>query len=517
MAKPLVLIIRDGWGVCDEDAVSAQRHGNAVLLAKLPVLDQLLATYPHALLQASGEAVGLPPGQMGNSEVGHQNLGAGRVTYQDLMRISVAVRDWSFYRNPVFLKAMGEIKRNGTRLHLMGLLSDGGVHSHNTHLYALLEMARRHGLQPDQVVVHPILDGRDTPPRSGAGYLEQLERQIAAIGVGRVGTVIGRYYSMDRDNRWERTNRAYAAYVLGEGQRASSSSEAIQASYAADTSDEFVEPYVLVDAAGEPLGQVRDGDGVIFFNFRPDRARQITRAFTHSAPEGAAQPPVSVHYVCMTEYDSTIPAPVAFPPEIVDNPLGEVVAEAGLRQLRIAETEKYAHVTYFFNGGREVAFEHEDRALIPSPKVATYDLQPAMSAEGITSELLSRLSGDVSPYDLVVLNFANADMVGHTGVLPATIQALEVVDACVGRIVERVHALGGVTLITADHGNAEQMIDEGGVPLTAHTTNPVHLILVDDNRRGARLQDGIFADVAPTVLDLFGLQAPPEMTGHSLL
>jgi 2,3-bisphosphoglycerate-independent phosphoglycerate mutase len=517
MVKPLVLIIRDGWGVCDEDAASAQRHGNAVRLAKLPVLDQLLATYPHALLQASGEAVGLPPGQMGNSEVGHQNLGAGRVTYQDLMRISVAVRDGSFFRNPVFLKVMGEIKRNGTRLHLMGLLSDGGVHSHNTHLYALLEMAKRSGLQPDQVVVHPILDGRDTPPRSGAGYLEQLEQQIAAIGVGRVGTVIGRYYSMDRDNRWERTNRAYAAYVLDEGHHASSSSEAIQASYAADTSDEFVEPYVLVDAAGEPVGSVRDGDGVIFFNFRPDRARQITRAFTHSAPEGAAQPPVSVHYVCMTEYDSTIHAPVAFPPETVDNPLGEVVAEAGLRQLRIAETEKYAHVTYFFNGGREVAFEHEDRALIPSPKVATYDLQPSMSADGITSELLSRLSSDVSPYDLVVLNFANADMVGHTGNLPATVSALEVVDACVGRIVERVRALGGITLITADHGNAEQMIDEDRVPLTAHTTNPVHLILVDDHRRGAQLQDGIFADVAPTVLALFGLQPPAEMTGHSLL
>jgi 2,3-bisphosphoglycerate-independent phosphoglycerate mutase len=517
MAKPIVLIIRDGWGVCDEDAASAQRHGNAVLLAKVPVLDQLLATYPHALLQASGEAVGLPAGQMGNSEVGHQNLGAGRVTFQDLMRISVAIRDGSFFRNPVLLKVMGEIKRSGATLHLMGLLSDGGVHSHNTHLYALLEMAKHQGLQPHQVVVHAILDGRDTPPRSGAGYLNELEQKLAAIGVGRIGTVIGRYYSMDRDNRWERTNRAYAAYVRGEGARASAASDGIQSSYAAGKSDEFVEPVVIVDAAGEPIGPVRERDGVIFFNFRPDRARQITRAFTHSAPEGEAQPPVSVHYVCMTEYDSTIPAPVAFPPEVVDNPLGEVVAAAGLRQLRIAETEKYAHVTYFFNGGREVAFEHEERALIPSPKVATYDLQPAMSAEGITNELLARLSGDTSPYDLVVLNFANADMVGHTGVLPATIEALEVVDACIGRIVERVRALGGITLITADHGNAEQMIDADGGPLTAHTTNPVHLILVDDARRGARVQDGIFADVAPTVLALFGLETPPEMTGHTLL
>jgi len=517
MVKPLVLVIRDGWGVCDEDAEAARRHGNAVLLAKLPVLDELLENYPHALLQASGEAVGLPAGQMGNSEVGHQNLGAGRVTYQDLMRISVAIRDGSFFRNPVLLKVMGEVKRTGARLHLMGLLSDGGVHSHNTHLYALLELAKRQGLQPDQVIVHAILDGRDTPPRSGAAYLDQLQRQIETIGVGRIGTVIGRYYSMDRDNRWERTDRAYAAYVKGEGARASNAAEAIRSSYAADTSDEFVEPRVMVDGRDEPVGRVQDGDAIIFFNFRPDRARQITRAFTHSAPEGAAKPPVNVHYVCMTEYDSTIRAPVAFPPDVVDSPLGEVVAAAGLRQLRIAETEKYAHVTYFFNGGRENAFEGEDRALIPSPKVATYDLQPSMSAEGITSELLDRLSADTSPYDLVVLNFANADMVGHTGQLPATIQALEVVDACIGRIVARVRELGGTTLITADHGNAEQMIDADGGPLTAHTTNPVHLILVDDSRRGARLQDGIFADVAPTVLALFGLEAPAEMTGHSLL
>ncbi|HEX8966357.1 MAG TPA: 2,3-bisphosphoglycerate-independent phosphoglycerate mutase [Chloroflexota bacterium] len=515
--KPLVLIIRDGWGVHDEDAEAARRHGNAVLLAHLPVLDHLLASYPHALLQASGEAVGLPPGQMGNSEVGHQNLGAGRVTYQDLMRISVAIRDGSFFRNPVLLKVIGEVHRTGTRLHLMGLLSDGGVHSHITHLFALLEMAQRQHLGPDQVVVHPILDGRDTPPRSGAGYLEQLEQELRRIGIGHIGTVIGRYYSMDRDNRWERTDRAYAAYVSGQGQPATSVAAAIQASYAAGTGDEFVEPVVITDAAGEPSGRVRDGDAIIFFNFRPDRARQITRAFTHSAPEGRAQPAVDVHYVCMTEYDSTIRAPVAFPPDTVDNPLGEVIAAAGMRQLRIAETEKYAHVTYFFNGGREVAFEHEDRALIPSPKVATYDLQPAMSADGITDELLRRLSTDQSPYDLVVLNFANADMVGHTGVLSATIQALEVVDACVGRIVERVQALGGITLITADHGNAEQMIDQDGGPFTAHTTNPVHLILVDDSRRDARLQDGIFADVAPTILQLLGLKAPPDMTGHNLL
>jgi 2,3-bisphosphoglycerate-independent phosphoglycerate mutase len=517
MPKPLVLIIRDGWGVHDEDAESARRHGNAVLLAKLPVLDSLLATYPHSLLQAAGEAVGLPPGQMGNSEVGHQNLGAGRVTYQDLMRISVAIRDGSFFRNPVLLKVMGEVKRSGSRLHLMGLLSDGGVHSHNTHLYALLEMAKQTGLQPDQVRVHAIMDGRDTPPRSGAGYLEQLEEQIKRIGVGRTATVIGRYFSMDRDNRWERTNRAYAAYVTGEGNRVAASAEAINDSYAVDKTDEFVEPAVIVNGGGEPVGLVQDADGVVFFNFRPDRARQITRAFIHAAPEGSAQPSVNVHYVCMTEYDSTFRAPVAFPPEVVENPLGEVVAAAGLHQLRIAETEKYAHVTYFFNGGSEVAFAHEDRELIPSPKVATYDLQPAMSAAGITDKLLGKFADGESPYDLVVLNFANADMVGHTGLLPATLQALEVVDQSVGRIVDRVRELGGITLITADHGNAEQMIDDDGGPFTAHTTNPVHLILVDDSRRNAKLQDGIFADVAPTVLAILGLRPPPEMTGHSLL
>jgi 2,3-bisphosphoglycerate-independent phosphoglycerate mutase len=515
--KPLVLVIRDGWGVRDEDAGAARRHGNAVLLAHLPVLDQLLAVYPHALLQASGEAVGLPPGQMGNSEVGHQNLGAGRVTYQDLMRITLAIRDGSFFRNPALLKVMGEVRRTGKRLHLMGLLSDGGVHSHINHLFALLEMAREQRLKPDQVVLHAILDGRDTPPRGGAAYLEQLEAELRRVGVGQIGTVIGRYYSMDRDNRWERTERAYAAYVLGTGKQARSADEAIQASYAADVGDEFVEPTVIVAADGTPVGRVQYGDAVIFFNFRPDRARQIARAFTHSAPEGRAQPPVDVHFVCMTEYDRTIPAPVAFPPEVIENPIGEVVARAGKRQLRIAETEKYAHVTYFFNGGREVAFAGEDRALIPSQKVATYDLQPGMSAEGITDELLRRLSDAEAGYDLVVLNFANADMVGHSGKLPATIQALEVVDACVRRIVERVRALGGIILITADHGNAEQMIDADGGPLTAHTTNPVHLILVDDTRRGTRLRDGILADVAPTMLQLMELSVPPEMTGSTLL
>jgi 2,3-bisphosphoglycerate-independent phosphoglycerate mutase len=507
--KPLVLIIRDGWGVCEEDAEAAQQHGNAVRLARLPVLDTLLANYPHCLLQASGEAVGLPPGQMGNSEVGHQNLGAGRVTYQDLMRISLAVRDGSFFRNPVLLKVMGEVRRTGERLHLMGLVSDGGVHSHIQHLFALLEMARQQHLAADQVIVHAILDGRDTPPRSGLGYVQQLESEMRRAGIGRIGTVSGRYYSMDRDKRIERTRRAFDAYVSGSGRHASSAVDAIQASYAADQGDEFVEPTLIVADDNTPLGLIEHGDGLVFFNFRPDRARQITRAFT--------QPPPDVHLGCMTSYDTTLRAPVAFPPATSENPLGEVVAHAGLRQLRIAETEKYAHVTYFFNGGREAPFDGEDRALIPSLKIATYDLQPEMSAPGITDELLKRLSDTQTPYDVVVLNFANPDMVGHTGVLDATVTALEVVDACIGKIVDRVRELGGISLITADHGNAEQMIDANGSPLTAHTLNPVHLILVDERRRDAHLKDGIFADVAPTILGLLGLAVPKEITGANLL
>ncbi|MDQ6674699.1 MAG: 2,3-bisphosphoglycerate-independent phosphoglycerate mutase [Chloroflexota bacterium] len=508
--KPLVLIIRDGWGVCDEDAEAATRHGNAVRLAHLPVLDELLKAYPHCLLQASGEAVGLPPGQMGNSEVGHQNLGAGRVTYQDLMRISLAIRDGSFFRNPVLLKVMGEMRRTGKRLHLMGLLSDGGVHSHIQHLFALLEMARQQHLAAGQVSVHAFLDGRDTPPRSGLGYVELLEEALQRVGVGRIATVSGRYFSMDRDNRRERTRRAYDAYVSGHGRQATSALAAIRESYATDQGDEFVEPTVIVDDDKQPLGRVEDGDGLVFFNFRPDRARQITRAFT----EG----PLDVHLVCMTEYDATIRAPVAFPPALIANPLGEVVAQAGMRQLRIAETEKYAHVTYFFNGGREEAFTNEDRALIASLRIATYDLQPEMSAPGITDELLRRLTGAAEPYDLVVLNFANPDMVGHTGVLDATVAALEVVDACVGRIVDRVRELGGMTLITGDHGNAEQMLDDNGGPLTAHTLNPVHLIVVDDRHPDARLEpNGIFAAVAPTILGVLGLEVPSEMTGKNLL
>ena len=453
---------------------------------------------------------------MGNSEVGHQNLGAGRVTWQDYMRINLAIRDGSFFHDPVLLQLIGELRRTGRRLHLMGLLSDGGVHSHIRHLFALLELARAQELRSEQVVVHAILDGRDTPPRSGAGYLGRLEAEIERLGIGHIGTVIGRYYSMDRDNRWERTARAYGAYVSAAGARGASAEAAIHGSYAAGVSDEFVEPAVIVDRADNPLGCVQDGDGIIFFNFRPDRARQITRCFTHTAPAEVDAPAVDVSYVCMTEYDATIDTPVVFPPETVENPVGQAIAAAGLRQLRIAETEKYAHVTYFFNGGREAPFANEDRALVPSARVATYDLKPEMSAPEITDELLRRLDSG-TPYDLVVLNFANADMVGHTGMLTATIRALEVVDGCVGRIVERIDALGGTTLITGDHGNAEQMIANDGQPLTAHTTNPVHLILAGEQQRGARLRDGIFADVAPTMLELLGVDVPSAMTGRSLL
>lgn len=519
--RPLVLIIRDGWGVKNGTLQDATRQGNAVLLAKLPVLDHLLTTYPHCLLRASGEAVGLPEGQIGSSEVGHQNLGAGRVVYQDFMRITVAIRDGSFFQNPVLLKVMGEVRRTGATLHLMGLLSDGGVHSHAEHLYALLEMAKQQRLRSDQVIVHAIMDGRDTSPRSGAGYLQQLEAQLQRIGVGRVGTVVGRYYAMDRDNRWERTAKAYQAYVAGAGRKAASAAAALQASYEADRTDEFVEPTVIAGKDGVPLGLVRAGDAVVFFNFRPDRPRQLARSFTHTLPEDAApeagEPWVNAQFVGMTEYDATIPAPVVFPSGgAVRNPVGEVVAAAGLRQLRIAETEKYAHVTYFYNGGREEPFPLEDRCLVPSPKVATYDLKPAMSACEVTEALLDRLAGE-QVYDLIVLNFANADMVGHTGKLQATIEAIEVTDACIGRIVQRVRELRGATLITADHGNCEQMIASDGTPLTAHTLNPVHLILVDDARGDAVLRDGIFADVGPTMLQLMGLPVPPEMTGTNLL
>jgi 2,3-bisphosphoglycerate-independent phosphoglycerate mutase len=504
-----MLMILDGWGI------NPSAENNAVALARTPNLDHLLATYPSAEIQTSGMAVGLPDGQMGNSEVGHLNIGAGRVVYQDLTRITKAIQDGDFFTNPVLLECIARTKSTGGRLHLAGLLSDGGVHSHNTHLYALLELAKREGIR--DVFIHAILDGRDTPPKSGAGYLAQLETEISRIGVGAIATVIGRYWAMDRDNRWERVERAYSAMVRGEGVQRTSSTDAIEASYAADGTDEFVEPAVIV-RDGAPVGQLRDGDGCIFFNFRSDRAREITRALALPDCPGFARQswPKLASYVCMTEYDATFGLPIAFGPEELKNILGDVLGRAGLRQLRIAETEKYAHVTFFFNGGGEEPFPHEERCLIPSPKeVATYDLKPEMSAYLVTEELLKRLESDA--YDVVIVNFANADMVGHTGILEAAAQAVEAVDSCVGRIVAKVREKGGAVIITADHGNAEMMADEAGGPHTAHTSEPVHLVLVDDSRKGARLRPGTLADIAPTMLEILGLSQPAEMTGKSLI
>jgi 2,3-bisphosphoglycerate-independent phosphoglycerate mutase len=508
--KPLLLMILDGWGI------NPDTTNNAVALANTPNLDALLATYPHTQIKTSGMAVGLPDGQMGNSEVGHLNLGAGRVVYQDLTRISKAIQDGDFFTNPVLLDCIGKVKASGGRLHLAGLLSDGGVHSHNTHLYGLLELAKKEGLS--DVFIHCFLDGRDTPPQSGAAYLEELEQEIRRIGVGRIATVMGRYYAMDRDNRWDRVEKAYSAIVRGDGLCQKSAATAISSSYASGVHDEFVVPCVIC-AGDQPVGSLRDGDGFIFYNFRSDRAREITRALALEDFSGFPRNdrPRLAAYVCMTEYDATFGLPIAFAQEELTNIFGDVLAKAGKTQLRIAETEKYAHVTFFFNGGVEEPFPLEERCLIPSPKeVATYDEKPEMSAYLVTDALLAKLAED--RYDVIILNLANCDMVGHTGIIPAAIKAVEAVDACVGKLVAAVRERGGAALITADHGNAEQMRDSDGEPFTAHTTNPVWLVLVDDSRKGARLRDGgRLADIAPTMLDMLGLAKPNEMTGESLI
>jgi 2,3-bisphosphoglycerate-independent phosphoglycerate mutase len=509
MRRPVALIILDGWGI-NPDCTA-----NAVCLARTPRLDSLAATWPATRLSASGLAVGLPAGQMGNSEVGHLNIGAGRVIYQDLTRISKSIADGDFFANPVLLDAMAQIRAAGGRLHLLGLLSDGGVHSHNSHLYALIEMARRHGI--GEVCIHAFTDGRDTPPQSSGGYLAELETELARLGLGRVATVIGRYYAMDRDNRWTRVEKAWRAMVLGEGDPADSSAAAIAAAIAAGETDEFIKPRVVLNN-GQPTGTIRDGDGLIFFNFRADRARELTRSFTQADFTGFARPhvPRLSTFVCLADYDETFGLPVAFPPESYPDLLGTVVSGAGLKQLRIAETEKYAHVTFFFNGGEETPFPGEARVLIPSPRdVATYDQKPAMSAAEVTDEVLRRVAG--GDYALIVLNYANPDMVGHTGILAAAVAAMETVDACAGRVVDAVLAAGGCALLTADHGNCEQMADSRGLPHTAHTTNPVPLILVDPDRPDAKLREGILADIAPTILELLGLPQPAAMTGKSLL
>ena len=508
MPKPILLMILDGWGI------NPNPDHNAIAQAKTPNMTRLCQEFPCVEMGTSGMSVGLPDGQMGNSEVGHLNIGAGRIVYQDLTRITKSIQDGDFFTNPVLLDCIARTRAAGGRLHLAGLLSDGGVHSHNTHLYGLLELAKQQGVE---ALVHCLMDGRDTPPQSGSDYLAQLEEEMGRIGAGRIATVIGRFYAMDRDNRWERVERAYNAIALGEGNQRSSAADAIGLSYAAGVTDEFVEPAVIC-ADGQPVGQLRDGDGFIFFNFRSDRAREITRSFTDPSFTGFARKalPKLASYVCMTEYDATFNLPLAFGPETLTNILGEVVSRTGKRQLRIAETEKYAHVTFFFNGGSEVPFPGEDRALIPSPKeVTTYDQKPEMSAYLVTDELMQRLDQDI--YDLIILNFANADMVGHTGILEAAVRAIEAVDDCVGRLVAKVREQGGTVLITADHGNAEIMQDETGGPHTAHTTDAVPFILVDDVRKSVKLRSGILADIAPTILQLLGIPQPAEMTGKSLI
>ncbi len=508
MSKPVALIILDGWGI-NEDC-----NNNAVCQAQTPRLNELKQKYPSTWLSASGLDVGLPDGQMGNSEVGHLNIGAGRIIYQELTRISRSIDDGSFFTNPVFIDALHKLRNAGGKLHLMGLLSDGGVHSHNTHLYALIRLAKQEQVD---VCIHAFMDGRDTPPQSGAGYLEELETELTRLGHGRLATVIGRYYAMDRDNRWDRVERAWRAMALGEGVPADSASTAIQSAYQAGQTDEFIEPRVIM-TEGSPAGSIADGDGVIFFNFRADRTREITRAFTQPDFKGFPRPvvPQLTTFVCLTEYDATYELPVAYEPESYLNILGEVVAAAGLKQLRIAETEKYAHVTFFFNGGVETPFANEERVLIPSPQdVATYDQKPAMSAPEVTDEVVRRIK--LGSYDLIILNFANPDMVGHTGVLPAAIAAMETVDACTGRVIDALFEVGGCALITADHGNCELMVSATGAPHTAHTSNRVPLILVNPEDLGANLQPGILADLAPTILNLMGLAVPPEMTGKNLV
>jgi 2,3-bisphosphoglycerate-independent phosphoglycerate mutase len=504
----VALVILDGWGY------STVLAGNATLQARTPNLDRFYETCPWSLLDAAGEAVGLPPGQMGNSEVGHLNLGAGRVVYQELTRISRSIETGEFFENPALLAAMQEARRRKGSLHLMGLLSDGGVHSHTDHLLALLEMAERLGVE--RVFVHAILDGRDTPPAGARSYLELFHERSRRRKNGCIATVIGRYYAMDRDRRWERVEKAYRACVCGEGIRAADPLAALEESYRRQVTDEFVSPVVIVDRSGEPLATIGAADSVIFFNFRPDRARQISHALVdEDFPFFDRGPhPPRPHYVTMTEYERSLPVPVAFPPDYLDGTLGEIYARQGLSQLRVAETEKYAHVTFFFNGGREVPFPGEERILVPSPRVATYDLQPEMSAPGVAAGAVEAITG--GKYPLLVVNFANADMVGHTGDLEAAIKGVEAVDRGLGLIEAAALPRGWRVVICGDHGNAEQMLDAGGGFHTAHTTNPVPLILLGAGAVELR-RKGILADVAPTILALAGLECSPEMTGLSMI
>ena len=507
--KPTVLMILDGYGLND------RVEGNAIKQANTPVMDKLMAEYPYVKGLASGMAVGLPEGQMGNSEVGHLNMGAGRIVYQELTRITKEIQDGDFFKNEALLHAVKNAKENGSALHLFGLLSDGGVHSHITHLFGLLELAKKEGLE--KVYVHCFLDGRDTPPQSGKGYVQEITDKLAELGVGKIATVMGRYYAMDRDNRWDRVERAYNAITKGLGVSAESGVAAVQNSYNNGKNDEFVEPAVVMEN-GKPVATVQDGDSVIFFNFRPDRAREITRAFCCDDFDGfAREKRIQTTYVCFTDYDETIPnKEVAFHKVAITNTFGEFLAAHGLKQARIAETEKYAHVTFFFNGGVEEPNEGEDRILVKSPKVATYDLKPEMSAPEVCEKLVGAIKSQ--KYDVIIINFANPDMVGHTGVQKAAIQAIEVVDGCVGKAVDAIKEVNGQLFICADHGNAEQLIDyETGAPFTAHTTNPVPFILVNADPSYTLREGGCLADIAPTLIELMGMEQPKEMTGKSLL
>ena len=508
--KPVVLMVLDGYGISDKT------EGNAIAMANTPVMDKLMAECPYVKGNASGLAVGLPDGQMGNSEVGHMNIGAGRIIYQELTRITKSIEDGDFFENPEMLLAIENCKKNHSDLHLWGLLSDGGVHSHNTHLYAILELCKRQGFE--DVYVHPFFDGRDTPPASGKSFLEELIAKMKEIGVGKVASMSGRYYAMDRDNRWDRVELAYKSLVTGEGVQAEDPVAAIQESYDKEVYDEFVVPTVITEN-GKPVSLVNPNDSVIFFNFRPDRAREITRAFCCDDFDGFERPNgrMPLVYVCFKDYDESIPNKlVAFKKEEVENTFGEYLAACGKKQLRLAETEKYAHVTFFFNGGVEEPNKNEERTLVKSPAVATYDLQPEMSAPEVGEKLNAAITS--GEYDVIIINFANPDMVGHTGVIPAAVKAVEIVDQCVGAAVEAVKSVDGVLFICADHGNAEQMVNyETGAPHTAHTTNPVPFILYN-YEDGVKLREGgCLADIAPTLLEIMELPQPKEMTGKSLI
>ena len=505
--KPVMLMILDGFGI------NENKEGNAIKLANTPNLDSIMKKYPSTVSHTSGADVGLPDGQMGNSEVGHTNIGAGRIVYQELTRITKSIEDGDFFTIPEFIEAIENCKKNHSKLHIMGLLSDGGVHSHIRHLFGLLEMAKRRDFE--DVYVHCFLDGRDTPPASAEGYITMLEEKMKEKGVGKIASISGRFYSMDRDKRWERVKKSYDAMVYGKGNIAHSAISAIENSYQKEVFDEFVEPTVICNVEGQSV-KIEENDSVIFFNFRPDRARQITRALVDPEFDGFETKKMNLFFVCFTNYDATMPnVKVAFKKERLVNTFGEVVSNHGLTQLRIAETEKYAHVTFFFNGGEEKQYPGEDRILVPSPKVETYDMKPEMSAYEVTEKVLEAISSD--KYDCIILNFANPDMVGHTGNLDAAIKAIEAIDECVGRISKLMLEKDGKILMTADHGNAEQMIDyKTGEPHTAHTTNPVPLVLISNDEKYI-LKEGRLADLAPTLLQLLNIEKPIEMTGDSLL